>query len=148
MLLRLAEDWDLDPLMQMLVQEWEEHGIQPLNFEKARAYVGMAVAQSRVLIVLEAEKIIAGLGLAEVTPYYSDASLLKDFFYYVRPEHRGDSAAQALLDAYKSIAQAAGKPAYITKHSGNPLRRSELFGFLPFGFELRVVNAEGDQASP
>ena len=139
MLVRMADKWDTDAIIDMLEQYKQE---SPLEFHKhtTDAHAKMILAQifagRGVAFVAEDSSNICGMLLALKNPNLWDPSVLtlNELAYWVNPENRGSSAGYKLIIAYKNYCEqlkAQGDIGYytISKMVNSPDLDYGRFGF-------------------
>lgn len=129
-------------LMAFLVAMEEEAATLPVSVPKAAASIYQACAAG-VAFAARAEEggpIIGSLGMAEVSPWYSEATALVNIWLYVLPEHRGGPAFRELARPAIEIGRVEGKPVIITLEGPNREARGQLLllGFYPAGRGVRI----------
>ena len=143
-MIRIAEDSDIGFIYEELLLPFHrENGLAPLNAEKTLHWIIRMVSEGRVLVALRDGEIAGAIGLRQVPLPYSDKSLLCDEFFYVRMQWRGESVGRDLRVAFQGLANAGGQIGILTVlNPGRQVKRrrvSDLVGFLPFGYVLRIA---------
>lgn len=110
MKIRFAQNGDIPAVLEMgkaMIAESRFSHYQTNDTKTVTAITGMLVHPERACLLL-AERSggeIAGMLAGHVTDYFfCDAMVAQDRVFYVRPEHRGSSAAVKLLLAFRSWA--------------------------------------------
>jgi GNAT superfamily N-acetyltransferase len=115
-IVRIADENDEEALWQILKGFHAEQGIGPLSEPIVRQAIQHGTRkQGGVIGIVDGEgEIAATIGIEFSNWWYSDrndpaASLLREFWIYVRPQYRHSGCADALVDFAKEYADALSR---------------------------------------
>lgn len=143
-MIRTADIHDIGTIIdELLVPFHAENGLWELNMKKTMAWVTKMVEQGRVIVDERDGEITGAMGVREIELNYADKSLLNDEFFYVKMEWRGESVADGLRRKFVELAQAGNQIGILTVFNPGRMaakgRVSDIIGFIPFGYMLRLV---------
>jgi GNAT superfamily N-acetyltransferase len=124
---KLATEADMPRLMELLRAMHAEIGIGALNAPKVFHLVSRLLRDGAVLVAVEDNLIIGAIGLELRAWWYSDDTVLGDYFFFVDAEHRGSEAAVRLIERASEFAHQAGRPLMLGVLSLVETERKNLF---------------------
>jgi hypothetical protein len=126
---------DMSTVLSLLADMHQESELEAVNWNKVTHIVTDCVSQGLVLVAVTDDNEIAGsIGGAVSSEWYSDAPLLGDYWFYVRPEHRATPAAFKLVKAWKDIAKSGDLAIKMGHVLGEDIDRKDKM-FEKLGFE-------------
>ena len=78
--------------------------IEPIDFERCADTVYASWLVAPTILLLKAGELIGFAGLRTFRPLHSQENCLCEYMFYVKREHRSLTAAKALSDAVKAVA--------------------------------------------
>lgn len=128
----------------------------PVNEERAMHYLTTLTHMGFVIVAEKDDEIVGALVLQPAQQWFSDTWYLTDLFFYVLPEWRTTSAADALIRSAKKIAEDNGAMIQMSVINGQDLsRKAEYYkrrGFVYVGgifvnVEYAKTDGQGGQQS-
>ncbi len=113
---RYAMREDLAEVLEMYISALNEiqDYIEPISEDRCSKTVFENWLRAPCLILEKAGKIIGFAGFNSVIPEYSESNILREYMFFIKPEHRSVKAAKTLSDAAKRIADVVGLPLYMS----------------------------------
>lgn len=146
---------DLKALHLLMLMQGEECAPVPVNADKVWDKLIDACsdpANHYLLLAIKDGHLAGFLNLYRSGFWYSDATMITDFGFYVLPAYRGGDVGPALLQEARTIADQSGERLFIfinnpgRKRGGPMERRVSLLGYDPAGSVLAFGN-EAEQPS-
>lgn len=103
---RYAEFEDLETVFGMYMQalqEIKEYVAKP-NLDKCRKVVYHSWSQAPCVLVEKDNEIVGFAGLSTATPEHSDTPFLREYMFFIKPEHRSAKIARFLSESVKAVA--------------------------------------------
>ena len=103
---RYAEFEDLETVFGMYMaalSDIKEYVAAP-NPDKCRKVVYNSWSQAPCVLVEKSGEIVGFAGLATATPEHSDTPFIREYMFYIKPEHRSAKNARFLSESVKAVA--------------------------------------------
>lgn len=128
-MMRVADDSDLQAILQLVHEMQQEIGVLTFDEPKARETIRAVIASRQCLVSTDhAGHIVASLGLIYGPPaWFSSDDGLVDRWFYVHPDNRGESHAQEMILTAKKMARIAGVTLWIGISSTKKTVKKMLF---------------------
>lgn len=109
---RYAELEDLPEVAAMYLTGLKEIGDLALkpNPEKCMDEVINSAAHAPCILLAKDREICGFAGLKTVIPSYTDQAILREYMFYIKPEHRSLKAAKILSDAAQAVSKKFNLP--------------------------------------
>lgn len=113
---RYAMREDLPEVLEMYLAGLEEikESIVPINAQKCADVVLGSWLRAPCILLEKNNEIIGFAGLCSYLPAYSDAVVLREYLFYIKPGMRGVKAAKALSDAAQAAADELKLPLFMS----------------------------------
>lgn len=140
-----VSDQDIVAVHHLLMSVEDEVALVPANPVRLLHSIARLIRDpgtpSCVLIAILDGIVVGSLAITEVTPDYSDHSILMDRWFQVAPDHRGGDVGPALLQEARTIADYAKKPLIIkvvnpSRRRGHAVRYAQMLNYNPAGTML------------
>ena len=113
---RYAMREDLAEVLDMYIAALDEiqDYIEPYNVHKCADLVLKNWVHAPCILLEKAGELIGFAGFAGVVPEFSDSVTLREYMFFIKPEHRSYKAAKVMSDAAQQAARDMGVPLYMS----------------------------------
>lgn len=113
---RYAMREDLAEVLDMYITALNEiqDYIEPISVQKCAALVFKNWLGAPCILLEKAGEKIGFAGFASAIPQYSDATIMQEYMFYIKPEHRSLKAAKLMSDKAQEAADECGVPLYMS----------------------------------
>ncbi len=113
---RYAMREDLAEVLDMYISALNEiqDYIEPISVEKCADVVLKNWIKAPCVLLEKAGQNIGFAGFASAIPEYSDSVTMREYMFYIKPEHRSIKAAKLMSDKAKEAADECGVPLYMS----------------------------------
>jgi GNAT superfamily N-acetyltransferase len=113
---RYAMREDLAEVLDMYISALNEiqDYIEPISVEKCAGLVLKNWLSAPCVLLEKAGQKIGFAGFASAIPEYSEAVTMREYMFYIKPEHRSIKAAKLMSDKAKEAADECGVPLYMS----------------------------------
>lgn len=103
---------DSRTIFKLAIQNYHETGfpeqIAPFDPVKCLQSIYETVRDGFVLLAFDGDRLVGGLGCAEWSIWYSQATMLSERFFFILPEYRDGDVLKGLLEEAKAVADDLG----------------------------------------
>jgi len=113
---RYAMREDLAEVLEMYITALNEiqDYIEPVSAQKCADVVLKNWVSAPCILLEKLGEKIGFAGMAGSYPEYSESPIMREYMFYIKPEHRSVKAAKTMSDAAKSAADECGVPLYMS----------------------------------
>jgi GNAT superfamily N-acetyltransferase len=113
---RYAMREDLAEVLEMYISALKEiqDYIEPISEDRCSKTVFENWLRAPCVLLEKAGQIIGFAGFNSAIPEYSESTILREYMFFIKPEHRSVKAAKTLSDTAKKTADSVGLPLYMS----------------------------------
>lgn len=113
---RYAKREDLAEVLEMFIASLTEiqDYIESISHKKCAFLVFKNWLSAPCILLEKAGEIIGFAGFASSIPEYSEKQTLREYMFYIKPEHRSYKAAKLMSDSSQKMADELGLPLYMS----------------------------------
>jgi N-acetylglutamate synthase-like GNAT family acetyltransferase len=140
-MIRKANKFDVDRIIEMLINYREQSPLNALRLANDREYIEQMLssifAGAGVIFVSEKDGVLIGMLIAAKFPNIWNPQIMQcsEIAYWVEPEYRGGTSAYRLLNAYVSECEQLKKLNQIDFYTVSKMVNSPNLKYERFGFE-------------
>jgi N-acetylglutamate synthase-like GNAT family acetyltransferase len=140
-MIRKANKFDVDRIIEMLINYREQSPLNVLRLANDREYIEQMLsnilAGVGVIFVSEKDGVLIGMLIAAKFPNIWNPQIMQcsEIAYWVEPEHRGGTTAYRLIAAYVSECEELKKSKQIDFYTVSKMSNSPNLKYDRFGFE-------------
>lgn len=140
-MIRKANKFDVDAIVQMLINYREHSTLNALRFANDREYIEQMLsnilAGAGVIFVSEKDGVLIGMLIAAKFPNIWNPKIIQcsEIAYWINPEYRGGTSAYRLITAYVSECEQLKKSNQIDFYTISKMVNSPDLKYDRFGFQ-------------